>query len=179
MSIVAKVRAQFTTFLVSLLICSALFLAVWFWCLRQPTLTISTIREVDGIAVRGGSIHLLATIHRHRQCESTSERWLWRWIDVDGKRIQQWVLLEGNSAPPTPIGVDTYVVTLALPPSVTAGDWFYVGIARDSCGWLPAIFSAPLRETPAVPVRVNNPSVDRPATVVLPNAPFEALSESK
>ena len=103
-----------------------------------------TIREVDSVRAHQHELDLLFTLTRLVDCDARVERWVWTWVDVPegilpggAQRIPRWIQLRNNgNNPPTKIGTsDSYLLTVALPPNVTPGVWFYWSRTHDKCGW--------------------------------------------
>jgi hypothetical protein len=140
--------------------------------LHQPAIEVQSLQENDGVAVRGGTIDLVATVDRTRLCESSSSRYLWRWIDWKGKRIRQFVPISAPSgSPAVDVGESQFMLSLPVPPGVEDGSWFYRSNTADHCPWLPHfITGASERQSADVPVKV----VD--GKLVLPPAPTPPAS---
>ena len=120
-----------------------------------PPVTIREAREIDGVPFRGGRLDLLQTIDRTRDCAVSTSRYLWRWIDVDGEQIRQFVPLETSSSASTPIGESKRVMlSLALPYDLPEGEWFYWSRSTSYCSGPFNITRPVVHQTPNVPVRI-------------------------
>jgi len=136
-------------------VCGSLsFALVWYFG-NQPAVIVQDVHEVDGVAVSGGFLDLVAHINRVRSCPTHVERWLWRDTNIAGEIMRQWVPLAGPDAPPSPIGHgEKYTISLPLPNNISPGRWWYYSRSRDDCSFWPGLWSASFRETTNVPVVV-------------------------
>ncbi len=139
---------------------------VYVLSLRAPVLLVA-LREVDGLAVRGGSLDMLFTLRRTRECDAHVDRWMWQptgTTDRFGREIRRYVSLPPAANPPTENGMETtYVLSIPLPSNVIPGDWFYRSRTYDGCGWLPAM-QRPSRPSPDEPVHIG----DAPLATAVP-----------
>lgn len=123
--------------------------------LRAPV-QIGDIREVDGVAVRGGRLDLLVRMDRAQDCTNVTTRFLWTWTEVEGQRVRKFVSLGSATMGVLPVmGRDQrFVLSVPLPPDLPEGEWFYRSRAVDTCFSLFQLPVSTARETPDIPVRI-------------------------
>ena len=132
--------------------CAALAL---FWIYSVPAQVVLDAREVDGAAVRGGTLDIFARVNKNRDCDTNVERWLWQWHDVKGEKVKDWVPLAYPSPPPLLPGDDqAYIITMQLPNSVTPGQWYYMSLSRTNCSLWTRIFGSAPRISAQIPISV-------------------------
>ena len=128
---------------------------------EAPPVAVREAREVDGVALRGGRLDLLFTIDRTRDCPVTTSRYLWRWLKVDDVPVRQFVPLSTSfNAPPLADEAGRIVISLQLPPELPEGEWFYGSRSVDYCGSFINFLNPSIRQTPDIPVRIINNSLD-------------------
>ncbi|MGI4945125.1 MAG: hypothetical protein ACRYHQ_31950 [Janthinobacterium lividum] len=170
--------SQFTPLKMSIwFIGASIGLIPYFNEVHRPAVIVEDLHELDGVAVRGGAIDLMARIDHQRQCTTNIARWLWRWRDDGaGHRVQQWIALGDPISPPVPLGDNIrYILTIPLPPSVEPGEWYYRGSAVDNCAFLPGLWAAAPRVSSDKPIVVTNPTPTAPAPVSTPLGPVMLL----
>lgn len=114
---------------------------------------ITDMHEADGVAARGGMIDLVLKTQRNRFCPSETQRWIWRWIEIDGQKARQFVPLVVTGA--APVAGDGWVMlSIPVPSGMQPGDWFYRSITVERCSWLPAPFRPGVWQTPDIAVKV-------------------------
>jgi hypothetical protein len=116
--------------------------------------TIVSIHEIDGIAVRGGRIELMFDRRQSRSCPAIVDRQLWRWQEVEGRRVQHIVPLPSISAPITQPGATHVLLSIEVPGSIAPGDWFYVSRTTYDCPWMVWFGSGTQTRSPDVPVTI-------------------------
>ena len=127
------------------------------------------LRELDGVAVRGGVLDLKATVDQKRACSTSVQRWLWRPDPLDPGGIEYASLPDAPYKPPLTIGRDRYRLRVPVPAYVEDGDWHYVGVPDEACS--PFAFWRwfwPARQSPDVIIHIENPTTAKPAEVVTP-----------
>ena len=141
----------------------------WCWgALSLPSpVRIVDLHELDGVAVRGGVLDLIATIDQQRLCTTSVRRWLWR-PDPELPGAVEWVYLpDVPFKPPIVAGQDRYRLRIPVPAWVEQGDWHYLGEPDDQCSPFAAWFKTQ-RLSPDVMVHIANPSAANPAEIVSP-----------
>ncbi len=123
---------------------------------RTAPVVITGMHEADGIALRGGMIDLVMTTDRSRFCPSETQRYLWRWTEIEGEQTRQFVPLVQTAAPPGS-GSGRVMLSIPVPLPVAPGEWFYRAITIERCSWLPAPLRPYVWRTPDVAVRIGNP----------------------
>ena len=147
-------------------------IAIGWYASQRPSIIVTSVREADGVAIRGGWMELNVTVNRTRLCKIDVDRWLWR-ENEQGQRV--WVPLAHVASPPTELGVlTTYQVWLPVPGNIPTGKWHYLSRSRDDCtaAWLS---STTVRESPDVPVLVIDPTASEPAQIVVPAGPVTMM----
>lgn len=120
-----------------------------------PPVTIREVREVNGVALRGGRLDLLFTGDRTRQCPVVTSRYLWRWAEVDGEPIRQFVPLGTSLSGLTPVGGNKRILlSLPVPPDMPEGEWFYWSRSTSECPRLFGLSYSAVYQTPDIPVRI-------------------------
>lgn len=138
---------------------------------RNP-IVLANVHEVDGVAVRGQWLDLDFTFTREQECEARVERWLWRWSNVGTEPVKHWVQLDATGAnPPTGLGRVHYLLAIAVPASVTPGQWYYRSRTVDTCGLRSQLFGRNLRETGDIAVTIVDPDAKTPVQVVTVSGP--------
>lgn len=126
----------------------------------RPPLVLLDIHEVDSVAVVGGSLDLMLTLIRSRDCDATVQRWLWeptKYLDRNGKVVRRYVSLPAAANPPTPLGEETtYILSLPMPSNVHPGKWFYWSRTYDGC-WLIPSLTPTSRTSPNTLVTITEP----------------------
>lgn len=125
---------------------------------RAPV-TISELRETDGMVVQGGRINVLVDADKRRECQATISRFLWRWVEDParpGERVPLHIPLDGPPVPLTPIGEgQRSILSLAVPSDIAPGpNWHYGSKTIRDCGRFPLFSSVVTSETVPVPIRV-------------------------
>ena len=127
----------------------------------RPPLTLFDIHEIDSLAVREGSLDMVLTLIRTRECDGNVQRWLWEntaYLDRRGKPVRRYVALAPAANPPTPLGEEvTYILSIPLPSNVHPGKWFYWSRTYDGCSLIPALSPTP-RTSPNILVTVIEPA---------------------
>ena len=122
---------------------------------ETPPVTVRAAQEVDGVALRGGRLDLLFTVDRTRDCPATTSRYLWRWFEVDGTAVRQFVPLGTSSSASTLVGENNRImISLSLPPDLPEGDWFYWSRSINYCYGILSNIRPTVHQTPNIPVRV-------------------------
>ena len=122
---------------------------------ETPPITIRAAREVDGVAVRGGRLDLLFTVDRTRDCPATTSRYLWRWVEVDGTSVRQFVPLGTSPSVSTLVGEsNSIIISISIPPDLTEGEWFYWSSSINYCYGILSSIRPILHQTPNIPVRI-------------------------
>lgn len=125
---------------------------------EPPPVTIRAAQEVDGVALRGGRLDLLFTIDRTRDCPATTSRYLWRWLEVDGTSLRQFVPLGTSASASTLIGENNRVmISLSLPSDLPEGEWFYWSRSVSYCYGILSNLRPIIHQTPNIPVHITAP----------------------
>ena len=155
------------------IVCALSGLGAGWYALQRPVIVLQSLREIDGLAFRGGFLDFRFVLIRNRVCDARVERWLWRMEpdeDEPGTVIPHYVPMPQTANPPTPVGVQTkYQLSLPVPANIAAGDWNYFSRTHDDCDnvWNPN--QSKFRDSPNVPVRITEPnSSTQPAIVPAP-----------
>ena len=148
--------------------------------LRAPV-QIGDIREVDGVAVRGGRLDLLVRMDRAQDCVNVTTRFLWTWTEVDGQRVRMFVSLGSATMGVLPlVGKDQrFVLSVPIPSDLPEGEWFYRSRAVDTCLGLFQIPVSTARETPDIPVRIVARDAVTPSSKPLPEQLRPVLGEAR
>lgn len=129
--------------------------AVLITAIGDPPITIREAHETDGVVLSGGRLDLVFTIDRARQCPSITSRYLWRWIDMDGEQLRQFVPLGTSPSGITPVGENQRVMmSLAIPPDLAEGEWFYWSRTTTQCPGLFDLSNPAVHQAPDIPVRI-------------------------
>lgn len=148
------------------------FGAGYYFTWRAPVV-VRDVREVDGVAVRGGWLDLEVALVRNRLCDTRVERWLWQ-FQKDG--LRRWVQLPEVAAPPaTSLGDAHYVLSLPIPGSIPSGKWHYVSRSRDDCGSPFSFWTPTLRDSKEIDITIADPTADHPTELVVPAMPVTLL----
>lgn len=119
-----------------------------------PSVVITEMHEDDSVAIENGTVNIVVHIHRIGYCPTETQRYMWRPIYVHGVLASQFVPLVSTVAPlisPTEI----VVLSLALPPQVTPGDWFYQSLSIERCSIMPPGMGPRMFRSPNLAIRVN------------------------
>ena len=111
------------------------------------------LHEADGVAIRGGTLDLVANMVRHRTCPADTQRWLWRTRVIDGKAGTQWMPLPATVMPTLAADGPT-MLTIPLPFQVESGDWKYRAVTTERCSWLPGPLGDHVEQSEDTPVRI-------------------------
>lgn len=155
------------------LLVSAGGFAFGLWYQPAPVSTLD-LHEADRGVVRGGVLYLSATVDQQRVCVTTVRRWLWRPAFQDAAAVEYAYLPGVPFRPPTPAGIDRYILGIPIPPYVEAGDWHYLAELQDQCSWWRRWFQ-PITRSPDLRVRIDEPTPADPAQVVAPFGAVELL----
>ena len=143
------------------------------WYQPSPVTTLD-LHEADRAVVRGGVLYLSSTVDQQRVCVTTVRRWLWR-PNPREPAVPIYAYLPGVPfRPPTPVGIDRYLLGIPVPPWIEAGNWFYQAELEDDCSWLRRLLW-PTARSPLVPVRIEDPTPADPAQVVAPEGAITVL----
>ncbi len=101
-------------------------------------------------------LDILTAFTRKRICPSTTQRWVWRWEDYRGERVQRVYPLVATAAP---FLGDSGKVLFTVPnPGVPDLDkpWFYRTVTVETCGflptWLGSLFGSRIYRSPDMQV---------------------------
>lgn len=96
-----------------------------YWA-AQPPSRIDSIKEDDGIVVRGGRMIILYRTLKRTDCPSSVTRWVFpadaSFRDGDGPIMEP---ISTSSAPPAPLGDIRFGVVLHMPLDAPLTDYFY------------------------------------------------------
>ena len=123
-----------------------------------PGVVITKEEEAEGPQFSDAStLDLVLHVNRSRACPSQTQRWIWRWADYRGERVQQVMALPSTT---NPFLADSKVLVLTLPasgvPEPETGKWFFRSVTTEQCGFLPTwasgLFGGRMFRSPDVPV---------------------------
>ena len=166
MTALRTIRSMLPMFVLACLLAGIAGFGTVYYLAERPPVRIESMRELDGLAVKDGTIDIAFTLTRNRDCEARVDRWMWQDTgtrDRQGEIVKKWVFLQAGPNPPTPLGVETsYVLSIPLPANVTPGTWYYWARTYDGCQVVPAL-DHPSRESKNIPVVVTAyPKPDAP-----------------
>lgn len=141
------------------------------WESRVPPVSVQSVSEYDGVALRGGMLEIHVKLRRSRYCPADIQRMLWRWVDTDHGRLREIVPLSNTSAVAIENGFDDYILAMPLPGSIASGQWYFSTYHHDRCGLLDWLFPERVQRTIDVPVHVADPDEHSPPAVVVNPAP--------
>lgn len=120
-----------------------------------PPVVIHEEHELDGKAPLRGHIDLYMDLDRLRDCPSETSRWLWTWVDYNGRRVKQFYPLLNTTTTLSDLGHDqSFILSIPIPPGVWPGQWYYWSKTVEHCSLLPGLFRTPVRESSDIPINI-------------------------
>ncbi len=125
------------------------------WTNSVTPVVIHEVHEVDGAAPRNGHLDIYVDMDRNRDCPSETSRWLWTWVDHNGERIKQFYPLVNTATTLSDLGRNQrFILSIAVPPGIWPGNWFYWSKTVEHCPFLPSLFRSTIRESSDIPVHI-------------------------
>ncbi len=149
-------------------ICAGVLLLGWAIGIAwQPRPGVSVIDEGEAIGPQFSdpdTLDLVFDIHRKRACPSTTQRWVWHWVDYRGRRGKRAIPLD-NTVMPFLEENGLLIITVPVRGVEDPSDnWFERSVTNEQCPLLPAYMPSWL----ATVFHTNNVfrSVDHPVNFV-------------
>ena len=96
-------------------------------------------------------------LDRVRNCPVQVSRFLWHWVDYEGRRIKDFRGIDNPPLSPVPgKGVQDYMITLRVPDDLPAGQWFERTVTVTQCPLLGPLFSGPPHVSPDRPITIKD-----------------------
>ena len=147
------------------------------WSSRTAPLIIRSVYELDGVVAQGGHLDIVFDIDRLRDCPSETSRWLWTWVDQDGRRMRQFFPLVSTPTAITDAGLDQhFILSVPLPAGIWPGEWFYISRTIEHCPLLPSLFRPYIHESPDIPIHIEGGKYGQ--SVLPPDTPADSGSSS-
>lgn len=138
---------------------------------KRPATIVKALFDANSVTFRDGRIQLYFDVTKVRDCPTTTTRWLWTWVDYNGKEMRLFMPLGVSFAGVTDVGNDRYLLSLNVPKGVWDGTWYYY--ARDvvQCGGLLSLLRNQVTETQPIPITIRGTSESAPKGITPAKAP--------
>jgi hypothetical protein len=108
------------------------------WVNSGPNIISNYVEETDGIiSPAKHTIAFYTSGNRRKSCPTIVARYLWHWIDHNGKQVRYFQAIDNPPLEPAPeLGPFAYVLGLKVDPSdFSPGQWWERTVSQGPCGW--------------------------------------------
>ena len=112
-----------------------------------------TLQLAKAVVPQGGNLEFVQAAASPRKCPQETQRVVWWW--EDGSQQRRLVVSLSDAPPPPRVWDGPTLVSVALPPSLPPGKYYYLRETQTWCSWFNVLLNRPVVErTPDVPFEI-------------------------
>ena len=134
-------------------------LSILYYVSTQPPVIVDSVETADDLIQHGAddTISFVVKIDRAKSCPVQVSRFLWRWVDYEGRQVKEFRGIDNPPLNPMPgRGIQDYMITLRVPDDLPPGQWFERTVTLTQCPVVGSLFSDPPHVSPDRPITIRD-----------------------
>lgn len=133
--------------------------AIRFYDDSAPTIIQMAI-DADTITYKDGNIQMYYKIMHIRRCTPSSSRYLWTYVNYQGRKLPLRIPMQNATASDPKIGTDEFLLSMPMPPGVFDGQWYFRSITSFTCGISDFFHTERQTDTGNIPIWIKGVTPD-------------------